>query len=286
MERLNQINAYWWKGFNTLCTNFGDMLSPKVISFLTGNDNIVHSFTKCDQRIVAIGSLLGNMNKLYETDILWGTGAMFETPMDISKIDKNITVTAVRGPKTKKFLENIGIFCPSIYGDPGILAPVIYNIKKTKVLYKYGIILHMKDYEQCYKKIILSLIKNNQCNNILFIDPTAKIENVLECITMCDTIISSSLHGIIVSEALGIKCIWMECSNNVEGNGFKFYDYYLGTHRSENEVTKLDWKTNIKIPAKICFTPKPKYDIKSLLSAFPLKISKDAKQKIIDYFGV
>jgi hypothetical protein len=180
--------------------------------------------------LITVGSLLGNLNTILDNDILWGTGAMYDTPIDKSKISKHIDVRAVRGPNTQKFLNNLGISCPSIYGDPGILAPIVYNVNKKNPIYEFGIIFHISDMSKHYNRIVNTLINNY--TNFVVIDANTDIVTVLNTISLCNNIISSSLHGIIVSEAMGINSVWMECSDNVEGNGFKFYDYYLGSGRS------------------------------------------------------
>jgi hypothetical protein len=41
---------------------------------------------------------------------------------------------------------------------------------------------------------------------------------------------------LIVAEAYGIPAVWVEFSDNVAGNGFKFKDYYAGTHREHSPV--------------------------------------------------
>jgi len=48
---------------------------------------------------------------------------------------------------------------------------------------------------------------------------------VLAQIDECEHILSSSLHGLICAQALGIKSRWILLSNNVLGDGFKFRDY-------------------------------------------------------------
>ena len=56
------------------------------------------------------------------------------------------------------------------------------------------------------------------------IDVRSGIENVMREASKCERIISSSLHGIILSDALGIENKW-EISEKVLGAGFKFRDY-------------------------------------------------------------
>jgi len=53
---------------------------------------------------------------------------------------------------------------------------------------------------------------------------TGGIEHVLREASKCERIMSSSLHGIILADALGIENQW-EYSERVFGKGFKFRDY-------------------------------------------------------------
>ena len=63
--------------------------------------------------------------------------------------------------------------------------------------------------------------------------------NIIDEINQCDFIISSSLHGIIISDAYNIPNVWVEFSDNVVGKGFKFRDYYSSV------------RTEIPIPIRI-----------------------------------
>jgi hypothetical protein len=72
-------------------------------------------------------------------------------------------------------------------------------------------------------------IKNeNKDPNIKIINLMhSNIEEVTDAIYSCKRIVSSSLHGVIVSQAYGIPAIWTKLSNKLSGDGVKFDDYFL-----------------------------------------------------------
>ena len=57
--------------------------------------------------------------------------------------------------------------------------------------------------------------------------------DIIEQITSCEFIISSSLHGLIVSDAYGVPNVWAEFSDNIWGNGFKYRDYYASINMND-----------------------------------------------------
>jgi len=109
---------------------------------------------------------------------------------------------------------------------------LIYNIEK-EIKYKYGIIPHYIDKNH-------SIIKNIS-QNILYIDidtgdmPLYLLNQILQC----EIIISSSLHGLIIAVAYKKPCIWIKLSNNVIGDTYKFYDFFLSINFDPIEY-KLD----------------------------------------------
>ena len=69
-------------------------------------------------------------------------------------------------------------------------------------------------------------------NEILLIDLTEELGKVIDQIVSCTFTISSSLHGIIVSQAYNMKSLWVSFADS-SGKGpvdlkgdFKFRDYY------------------------------------------------------------
>ena len=63
-------------------------------------------------------------------------------------------------------------------------------------------------------------------SDINIIDVTQPIEKVIDEINKCEMTLSSSLHGIIISHAYNIKCMWVQISRKIVGNLFKYRDYY------------------------------------------------------------
>ena len=277
------MTAYWWNKYSIGHGNFGDMLVPKILKFLTGQD-FKHSDIPCEgqQRLLTIGSLLGNNHRIYDNDIIWGTGAMYPIPLNLKLLSLKAKVHMVRGPLTKKFCDSIHLRCPAIYGDPGIFAPLAYSIERSKnPLFEYGIVPHITDYKNklAYITTQLQQYRDNGIK-IILINPTDSPEVVLSQIAKCKQIISSSLHGIICAEAFGIPTYWVEFSDAVEGNGFKFYDYFHGTRRLD--VCRHDFRKMIDF-SKLNCNDTPTFNVVEMLATFPLKINN--KNRVIDYFS-
>tara|TARA_B110000114_G_C15045327_1_gene378903 strand:- start:905 stop:1255 length:351 start_codon:yes stop_codon:yes gene_type:complete len=62
--------------------------------------------------------------------------------------------------------------------------------------------------------------------SVKLIMPTEHSKKVLNEISKCSTIYSSSLHGLIFAHSIGVNSQHVVISDKVIGNGFKFLDYY------------------------------------------------------------
>lgn len=167
--------------------------------------------------ILGIGSIITIFD--INHSIIWGSGIISSTAPIKGKPYK---VFAVRGPLTRKRLLESGIECPEIYGDPALLLPEYYKPKVQKK-YKLGLIPHYIDQNNDYLKFLY-----NQ-TDILVID-VSNYDNWLDFIDkicQCEGIISSSLHGLIVSEAYQIPNIWMKVQDSELSDDFKFHDFFL-----------------------------------------------------------
>jgi len=251
---MKKINLYWFR-FKLNHGNFGDELAPFIISRLsncdinnilipsTGFDYIHRALNRIFNRhpsikqiprlisqyfrrnfIASIGSIIRQINCI--NCKVWGSG--------IIKRDDQIKPAlfyAVRGKYTQKRLRELNLPVPNVIGDPALLLPIVYPVQK-KVKYKLGIIPHYKHY-----KDIVSEFKSEE---ILIIDLTNPIEQILEEINSCQNTISTSLHGIIVSQVYGIPSLWCTYKNiQLGGDTIKFYDYFSSVGIEEYKPFKL-----------------------------------------------
>lgn len=195
--------------------NFGDILNPLVASYISGK-KILHVnpdyYTK--DYISAIGSICGRAR---ENTTIWGSGFISK---DSTFKSKPKEIKALRGPKSRQLAMKQGVKAPEIYGDPALLIPRFYNPNKEKK-FKIGLVPHYVDYNepffrQCNKREDVKLI------NLINPNPLEVIDEILEC----EIILSTSLHGLIIADAYGIKSKWVKVSDKLVGGEFKFLDYY------------------------------------------------------------
>lgn len=190
--------------------NFGDVLTPYIIKTLTGKD-VEHSNE--GEHILMCGSILSQSN---ENSIVLGAGFMSER--DVFGEIKEVSL--VRGILSKIYLNQHGHGQKAMVGDPAIILPLIYQPQVTKK-HKVGIVPHYADMEVA-----------KQYENTRIIDLTWPVEQVIDWICECDCIASTSLHGVIVAQAYGIPAAWIQLSDNLAGDDFKFRDYITTNART------------------------------------------------------
>lgn len=220
MSISNRIRLFWWSEprlHNKSKENYGDLLGKYLVEKITNKKVIwskpnTFSFLDFFKPIyVTIGSILAHVN---DKCIVWGSGIISK---DIAI--KKAKFLAVRGPQTRQHLMQCGYDVPEIYGDPALLLPLYYkpNVKKE---YKLGVIPHYSDY-----KDVKDWVKDKE--EVLLIDlMTNDIEETTRQFLKCKQIVSSSLHGIIVSHAYGIPAVWQPFSDKLFGDNVKFQDYF------------------------------------------------------------
>ncbi|MFD0977926.1 polysaccharide pyruvyl transferase family protein [Salinimicrobium gaetbulicola] len=258
IDKRKPIPLFWWSEIKFIFRekeNYGDLLGKYLVEKIAGRPiKFVHPkkqpWYKWNRtNYLTAGSILHHATK---DSIVWGSGI----------IDREHSIApahfrAVRGPRTRQFLMDSGYNCPEVYGDPALLMPEYFNPKVMKK-YKVGIIPHYHDHKQVFDTYKDDL-------DIKVIDLlTLDVEDVTKQILECESTISSSLHGIIVSHAYGIPSVWVEFSNKLFGDGVKFADYlesvdvplydpeYLNRRYSTEDFLKLigDFQATIK-PEKL-----------------------------------
>ena len=100
-----------------------------------------------------------------------------------------------------------------------------------------GIIPHVVDLHHP----VIEEIRGKYADEILIIDLAhyKKWTDVIDQICSCERILSSSLHGLIVSDAYQVPSCWIELSGNISGGYFKFFDYASSVERDFNKPSRI-----------------------------------------------
>ena len=237
MFSSNRIRLFWWNEIKIQGKskeNYGDLLgkylveriSCKKVTYAWPNRWSINDILS--PIYVTIGSILPHVNNKC---IVWGSGIISQ---DI--FTKKAIFLAVRGPKTRQHLLNLGYDVPEIYGDPALLLPRYYK-PKVKKTYEFGVIAHYRDFE-----FVKNFYREQKCVCLIQMT-TNDIELKTNEILSCKKIISSSLHGLIVAHAYGIPAIWQKFSDNIFGDDIKYIDYFesvkLPTYKPDIRNTEL-----------------------------------------------
>ena len=219
--------------------NFGDSINPVLFERIFGVCVKRGYPTNCD--VVGIGSLMQmftlrhiikNSKYLYflkynyKPVVTMGTGFC----CDISKFNfgiqtyREVNPLILRGRLSHEVLESVNKkkYSGVVYGDLGLLCSYLQD-KKTIKRYAVGFVPHKFDYDNPKIEFLLRSIPKS-----VLIDLREPPIETLNKIAECDTIVSSSLHGLVAADSLGIPNMRMKLSNhgfdfNVD---FKFDDYY------------------------------------------------------------
>lgn len=227
MKKINLI--YWNKD------NFGDQLSPYIVSKLSGETirykrgtaSLRYSFKEIlsyvlrlkfakisemlfnwQDSLLAVGSIINLGNSKSK---IWGSGFMNENqPFYGGK------VCAVRGKFTAQKIAERGYETTDVYGDPALLLPLIFT---PPILgdRQIAIIPHITEFKYFKEKY------GAKYDVIDF--RTRNIEKTISEICRYRLILSSSLHGLIVAHAYGIPALWIK-HGYIHTDGIKFKDYF------------------------------------------------------------
>lgn len=211
--------------------NFGDLLNIELLPRIFPVEIVHASPMKC--QMTAIGSVLQSlMKKQWQFAIplkyfssvpitVWGSGFIKPPRHRLEGFLRPIEPLALRGKISQARMSEIlkkEINVP--LGDPGLLAPHLLDRKLPKK-YRVGIIPHHHDiHNPLFEKLHAEL------PDALLISPEATAQQVVEQISQCDLILSSSLHGLIIADSLNIPNAWLTVSDLLLGGVYKFHDYY------------------------------------------------------------
>ena len=235
--------------------NFGDQLSKFITFSLINKDKYELVYNKKNNpiSILCIGSYI---HCAENNSFIFGSGIRTENNSEGQHAYSNLNVCAVRGPLTKLVLEKKGIIVPNIFGDPALLLPFYYKpIINVLLNSKIGLVPHKSNYKM--------YLNNIDLEKFYLIDPTNDWEIVINNICSCKAIVSSSLHGLICSDAYNIPNLWIDEFKLQEGD-FKFKDYFSSQNRQYVKINSLN-----EYNETLLYKGGNKIDLQNLLKVFP-----------------
>lgn len=273
------VNAPIFQLFNKIKHyNIGDDLNFYLLKELSGKR--VFSYREFyhisgpQPNILAIGSIIDWLGN--EKALVWGSGILVPPSKENNvrfSVDK---VFAVRGMKTRECLIKDGIDCPEVYGDPALLLPLVYYPKVQKVKGRIGFIPHFVDIED---KNVIRLM--NECGNDSFLIKVQGYntwQEVVDQILSCEFILSSSLHGLILSDAYGVPNQWISLAD-LPGGAFKYEDYYSAVGKKVEPIKIADNITFKELIETKQHYQRIVFDSRPLLMACPFAITN---KKVLD----
>lgn len=213
--------------------NFGDKLTVPLLRELSDISLPVWALPRHAQ-LIGVGSILGG-NRPDRTRVpsgyrgfIMGTGMMFDVPgPDLTRA----RILAVRGPLTAAAC---GLNPDKVQlGDFGLIADML-DPDTRAVTGPYAgldlVVPHRVD------KLLAAAHPDK-----VFISLEGRHQNVLQAYRGASSVITSSLHGLILADAMGIPACWAP-HDSVLGDGFKFRDYglSLGETIKPNEYRLAD----------------------------------------------
>ena len=277
--KSNKLFIYSWmsyRGSKMLNNNWGDDINKYFIESISKfkvkdlTPSLLYKLLPV-KGYSCIGSIIGNFKAAnYE---VWGSGIIKENHELKSRPKK---IHSVRGPLTRKELLKNGIKCPEIYGDPALLISRYYRPGFNKK-YELGIIPHYTDIDNPALKSFC-----NHHSDVLVIKMQGYNDwhDIPQEICSCKKIISSSLHGLIISDSYRVPNAWVRFSDNIKGGDFKYMDYFQSVGRTETIPFYVKNESDIEkiiINNMFSIAPNDKINYRGVFDACPFK------ERLIDF---
>ncbi|WP_085318101.1 polysaccharide pyruvyl transferase family protein [Derxia lacustris] len=193
--------------------NVGDILNAYLVEKLAG---IPPRHVAAAKGLLAIGSVVRLAGA---GSTVWGAG----TPRMTDRLDPRARYLAVRGPLTRQLVLASGGSCPEVYGDPAWFMPALYRPAPRRPTHKLGLVCH---YANAGELVAGAGVRGISVLRAGYDDIEAFIDELHDC----ETVVSSSLHGLILAQAYGIPARWIELTDSARGlpgDGCKFRDYFI-----------------------------------------------------------
>lgn len=203
--------------------NVGDRVSPFLVTTLTGEQTRFDRDTE-KPHLLGVGSLMASA---CPASLVWGTGVM-HPELGLGR-PRSSNIFAVRGKLSAAALRRAGLLTRDVpLGDPALLAADMIGVRAAvKPQFPLGVVAHYVDRTHPTVKRLFTL------PGVKDLDVRLEPAEFLAAMAECEAIVSSSLHGLIFAETLGLPSLWVKITDDIAGDGFKFHDWFTTTARPQ-----------------------------------------------------
>ena len=211
LEKLRRFLSWRYAGSGRLPLfwhvgrpNFGDDINPTFFERLTGRR--MRLATNRDRpHLLGAGSIL---ERATPASVVCGSGFL-EPPAGAVPTRR---VVAVRGERSAAAFRGAG---DVLVGDPLVLVDGL--VPPVQKAHRIGLVPHVTS---------VARWRSLGGRKLAIIDPADEPWRVIRAIASCEAVLSQSLHGLIVADALGVPNAWIAPSDAMRGGRFKFDDYF------------------------------------------------------------
>lgn len=231
--------------------NFGDLLGPLIAARLVAPST--RPAPADPATLVSVGSIL---HLAPPRAVVWGSGVNGKALEASRRMPRDLDVRSVRGPWTQRLLTSLGLEVPSIYGDPALLLPyVMPELVATARVPRREVLVVPNFNDHTGASVEAGAL------GLDVLDSRAQLDSVLLTIASSRLVIGSSLHAVVVAEALGLPARFVRSENE---HPFKYRDYLAGTGREFEPIA-----ASVEEALAWGGQPAPVYDVDALMEAFP-----------------
>ncbi|WP_342152829.1 glycosyltransferase [Methylorubrum sp. SB2] len=259
-----------WPANLPVTRNRGDKLNAALVAVLAERQVINSQHSDAAELAPIYHAFGSGIRTAHPEAVVWGGGFIGST--DALRIPV-ANILAVRGPLTARRIVEAGGEAGLPMGDPALLLPLFYA-PDIASCYDIGIIQHgCEAGTEPLPRLPAGL-------SVRLIDITGGIKPVIDAVLSCRRILSSSLHGLIVSHAYGIPATWLKICDRPLDDDFEFNDYWASIGRADVSPIEARNGALIDPEAGISTPGEALIDLFALLDACPF-IDEPRRQTLI-----
>ncbi|MGB3764481.1 MAG: polysaccharide pyruvyl transferase family protein [Ornithinimicrobium sp.] len=236
-------SVYWWKPYRTVRALVGEstrhrgawwQLTRRHLAFSNFGDQANQAvFTHLLERPVdwsrpgsadffGIGSVLDVYARTGADGLILGSG-LRSPDSDVARSIRTARVSWVRGHRTQELLSSDR---PAL-GDPGLLVSALVTTRSPPSTVA-TVLPHFSEFGS---RTSLARMQRLQADGVDLVTPNQSVASIAAAIASCRVLLTSSLHGIVFADALGVPVIPVRLDEQLREPTFKFSDYssVLGT---------------------------------------------------------